>query len=115
MKRHTLSPEQLAYVNAKACYDIIQEQAYALLGECTAETDEEIDAYCEREAAVHTELGTLRARIALRDAEQVLLDWGMARTKNVHPEQAQLLDRLAKTPLLKYRQRAIDLIMRIAA
>ena len=115
-KPRTFSPEQLAYLEAKAHYDTICEQAYAALGECTDWSDAGIEAYIEREAQVHTELGTLRASIALRDAEQALLNWGIAQvktSKQCKPEHVQPLEKLASTPLLKYRQRAIDLILRL--
>jgi hypothetical protein len=120
-RQRIYAPEQLAYRTAKERYDDLLAQAgtilNAILDECgDLETDEEIEAYCEREAQVHTELGTLKASIALKDAEQALLDWGIAQAVR-HPQVSFLdqitLQQIAQTPLLKYRKMAIDLIMRL--
>jgi len=115
-QQRILAPVQLAYITARATYEELTEAAAAILGECTAETVTEVEAFCEREAQVHTELGTLRARIALRDTEQALLDWGVAYAKTAKgykPEYQDMFERMATTPLLKYRHRAIDLFMKL--
>jgi hypothetical protein len=85
-RHRTFSPEQAAYLAAKANHDAILEQVGSILNDLldacgTLSTNEEIEAYCEQEAAVHHEYGTLQAEKTLREAEQALLDWGLAHIK----------------------------------
>jgi DNA-binding HxlR family transcriptional regulator len=122
MKTRTFSPEQQAYLVAKAVYEELLEQIGPLLNELhdacgDLETDEEIEAYVEREAQIRREYNLLQAELRLREAEQDLLKWGIAaaRQLGIRGEDMQALEALATTPLVRFRARAIDLVMRLDA
>lgn len=48
MKQRTYSAEQLAYLQTKAHFEELKAAAMDIMGECTNDTDEGIDAYIER-------------------------------------------------------------------
>jgi hypothetical protein len=122
-RQRTFSPEQAAYIVAKAAHEAILVQVGSILNDLldtsgALDNDAEIEAYCEREAQVHREFGTLQAEQRLRQAEQAVLDWGLTRIKQTGlagKEQLAMIERLVATPLVSYRNRAIDLIMRLDA
>ena len=54
----------------------------------------------------------------LHEAEQALLAWGLAHIKRsglAGKEELEMIERLTTTPLLSYRNRALDLVMRLDA
>jgi hypothetical protein len=114
MKR-TFAPAQQNYLKTKAEYDYKHALVQEIIGECTAQTDEEIDQWCEREAEIHSQLGIAITNVILRQAEDELLDWGVQHLSSLYPGYRTIVEQVARTRHLQFRERAIDLVMQIDA
>lgn len=77
--------------------------------------EEDLEAYCDLEAEIHTKYGTLQATQKLQEAENELLAWGhqVARQDKRYKRNQELLEKLFATNLLKYRDQVINLCLRL--
>jgi hypothetical protein len=69
------SPEQLAYIEAKALYETLLTTKRIRMQGIPLETDEQIDAYVDEEMRVEREIGLDKAIEAEILARKVLLGW----------------------------------------
>lgn len=113
-------PQQQAYKDAKVKYDeltsISGEQQNDILATWAGDLEgEDLERYAELATEIEFEIGLPQATTALRKAEDELLAWGLeyCRKESDYMPVIGILEQLQMYPLLDYRRKACDTLLKL--
>ena len=122
MKKPNFSPEQRAYVVARASHTALMVErarrfAAAGLGVTRSMSDEAAEAVFLAQEKIESELGCYRSRRALRAAEEAMVAWGVTYACAHSPAHTELLrsaqDRAKRSAI--YWPKLVDICFKLAA